>query len=159
MDILVVYGTQYGNTQKVAQAIGRALEPDHRVRVIQAAEARHLRGDGVDLLFVGAPTQMHGLRLLARPFLDALAARGFGGVAAATFDTRMGRELDRPLESNVIAQLLTDAGCRLVAPPESFLVLGFEGPLADGEEARAEAWARSVVESVGPEPADQAGPA
>jgi flavodoxin len=159
MDILVVYGTQYGNTQRIAQAIGRALEPDHRVRVIQAAEARHTRGDGVDLLFVGAPTQMHGLRLLARPFLDALAARGFGGVAAATFDTRMGRELDRPLESNVIAQLLTDAGCRLVAPPESFLVLGFEGPLADGEEARAESWARSVVEAVGPEPGDQAGPA
>jgi flavodoxin len=154
MDILVVYGTQYGNTQRIAQAIARALETDHRVRLIQAAEARHLRGDDVDLLFVGAPTQMHGLRLLAKPFLEALAARGFEGVAAASFDTRMGRELDRPLESNVIAQLLTDAGCPLVVAPESLLLLGFEGPLADGEEARAEAWARSVADAVG-----SAGPA
>lgn len=152
MDILVVYGTQYGNTQRIAQAIARALGSDHQVQLFQAAEARHLRGDDVDLLFVGAPTQMHGLRLLAKPFMEALAARGFAGVAAATFDTRMGKELDRPLEANVIARLLTDAGCRLVAPPESFLVLGFEGPLADGEEARAEAWARSVVGSLEPEP-------
>ena len=112
--------------------------------VLPVAAASVLRGDDVDLLFVGAPTQMRGLRVLAEPFLAGLAERGFAGTPAAAFDTRVdvGPQL---LTSTVIADRLAEAGCRLVASPESFLVLGLEGPLADGEAARAGDWAREVV--------------
>jgi len=148
VEILVVYGSQYGNTQRIAQAIARALSSEHRVRVMPAAAASEIRGDDVDLLFVGAPTQMRGLRLLAKRFLDGLAERGFVGTAAAAFDTRMdlGPQL---LGSTVISHHLVEAGCRLMMKPQSFLVLGLEGPLADGEEERAEVWARAVVRAVG----------
>lgn len=147
MEILVVFGSQYGNTQRIARAIARALSSDHHVRVIPAAAASEISDAGVDLLFVGAPTQMRGLRLLAKPFLDGLKQRRFAGTAAVAFDTRMdlGPQL---LGSTVISRHLVDAGCRLVTQPESFLVLGLEGPLADGEEERAEAWARAVVRAV-----------
>jgi flavodoxin len=144
VEILIVYGSQYGNTQRIAQAIAGALGPQHRVRVVQAAAATEIRGEGIDLLFVGAPTQMRGLRLLAKPFLDGLAGRGFVGLPAAAFDTRM--ELGpQSLESTVIGDQLTAAGCRLVMKPQSFVVLGLEGPLAEGEMARAASWARAVV--------------
>lgn len=144
MDILVVFGSQFGNTQRIAGAIAGALASAHAVRAVPVAAASDLRGDDVDLLFVGAPTQMRGLRVLAEPFLAGLAERGFAGTPAAAFDTRVdvGPQL---LASTVIADRLGEAGCRLVASPESFLVLGLEGPLADGEEARAGAWARDVV--------------
>ena len=33
--------------------------------------------------------------------------------------------------------------------PQSFLVLGLEGPLADGEEERAEVWARAIIRAMG----------
>lgn len=147
VEILVVFGSQYGNTQRIARAIARALSSEHRVRVIPAAAASEVSGAGVDLLFVGAPTQMRGLRLLTKPFLDGLVERGFVGTRAAAFDTRMdlGPQL---LESTVISHHLAEAGCRLVTKPESFLVLGLEGPLADGEEHRAEEWARAVVRAV-----------
>ena len=147
MEILVVFGSQYGNTQRIARAIARSLSSEHHVRVLPAAAASDVSGTSVDLLFVGAPTQMRGLRLLAKPFLDGLMERGFSGTPAAAFDTRMdlGPQL---LESTVISNQLTEAGCRLVAKPESFLVLGLEGPLADGEEERAEIWARTVVRAV-----------
>jgi flavodoxin len=146
VNVLIVYGSQYGNTQRIAQAMARALEPAHAVRLVQVAEATGLAGEGVDLLLVGAPTQMHGLRLLAKPFLAGLGERAFTGVAAAAFDTRMGTETrGRALESTVIEQHLDDAGCRIVVPAESFLVTGFEGPLAIGEDERAAAWARSVA--------------
>jgi hypothetical protein len=111
---------------------------------MQAAVASDVTGDGVDLLFVGAPTQMRGLRLLAKPFLDGLEVRGFRGIPAAAFDTRLDLGPQK-LESDVIARRLEAAGCRLIAKPQSFLVLGLEGPLAHGEEARAGAWARAVV--------------
>jgi flavodoxin len=149
MHVLIVYGTQFGTTHKLARAIGAALEADHDVRLLDPHEARDVTADGVDVLFVGAPTQMHGLRLLVRPFLEGLVEHGFAGMAAAAFDTRMPGPKERTgAESDVIASHLEQAGCRLVAPPESFLVAEFQGPLAEGEEARAQAWARSVVARV-----------
>ena len=150
MQVLIVYGTQFGNTHKIARAIGAALEPDHEVRVVDAKQAGAVTADGVDLMFVGAPTQMNGLRLLVRSFTDDLGHLGFAGIAAAAFDTRMGEGTDRNLESKVIAEILETAGCRLVAPPESFLVTGLEGPVASGELERAAAWARSIVTAVPP---------
>jgi flavodoxin len=147
VEILIVYGSQYGNTQKLAQAMARALSPSHHVRVVHAPVAGTLTADAVDLLFVGAPTQMRGLRLLAKPFLIGLEGRGFGGVRAAAFDTRMG-DFAQTVASEAIARHLVGAGCRLVAEPESFLVLGLDGPLANGEVERAAAWAVGVAQSV-----------
>jgi flavodoxin len=147
VDILIVYGSQYGNTQRIAQAMAAALQPEHAVRVMQASVATGAIGDGVDLLFVGAPTQMRGLRLLARPFLDGLEDRGFRGTPAAAFDTRLDVG-PQTLESVVIARRLEAAGCLLVCKPQSFVVVGLEGPLATGEEARSAAWALAVARSV-----------
>jgi flavodoxin len=146
MRVLIVYGTQFGTTHKLARTIAAALEADHEVRLLDVHESGDVTGDGVDLLFVGAPTQMHGLRLLVRPFLEGLADHGFAGVAAAAFDTRMSGPKERTgAESEVIAAHLGRAGCRLVAPAESFIVAEFQGPLAEGEDARAETWALSVA--------------
>jgi flavodoxin len=144
MRILIVYASQYGNTQRLAQAMGRALASDHEVRVVHAPAAGNLTAQDVDLLFVGAPTQMRGLRLLAKPFLVALEARGFSGVPAAAFDTRMDGFV-QTIASDVIARHLVGSGCRLVAEPASFLVAGLDGPLLEGEVERAATWARSVA--------------
>ena len=114
MEILVVFDSQYGNTQRIARAIGEALASEHHVRVVPAAAATEERGDDVDLQFVGAPTQMRGLRLLADPLLASLEERGFGGTAAAAFDTYVdvGPQM---LASTVIADRLA-AEVRIVDP-------------------------------------------
>jgi len=52
VEILIVYGSQYGNTQKLAQAMAHALSPEHHVRVVHAPAARTMTAAGVDLLFV-----------------------------------------------------------------------------------------------------------
>jgi flavodoxin len=148
VEILVVYASQYGNTQRIAQSLGAALAGDHSVRVVQAAVAGDLRGEGVDLLFVGAPTQMRGSRMLTGAFLDELVDRGFQGVPAAAFDTRMGDPPAAHVASTAIDQRLRDAGCPIAAPPESFVVTDVEGPLAQGELRRAGAWARAVADAV-----------
>lgn len=147
MNVLVVYGSQFGNTERIARAIGAALEPRHDVQVVGARDARALTGDPVDLLIVGAPTQMFGRRLIVRPFLDSLKRQGLPSIAAAAFDTRMGTPTEKnAAASETIATRLQAAGCRLIAAPESFLVAGFTGPLVDGEEERAKRWARSLAE-------------
>jgi menaquinone-dependent protoporphyrinogen IX oxidase len=146
MNVLVVYSTKFGNTERLARAIGSALEETHTVRVVDADAAERLHGDGVDLLIVGAPTQAHGLLLGVRGFLRVLKDRGFSGRRAAAFDTRMvGERSKTGAASEVIGRLLKRAGLTLVVEPESFLVADFKGPLADREESRAIAWAQRVA--------------
>lgn len=147
MNILIVYGSQYGNTQRIAQSMARALTPAHDVVVTPAPAAQAMSAEGIDLLVVGAPTQMRGHRNLADPFLAGLEERGFGGVAAAAFDTRL-PDLVQRTASEVIADRLERAGCRLVAKPVGFDVGGLDGPLAAGEEARAAQWALDLAAHV-----------
>jgi flavodoxin len=146
VNVLVVYASQFGNTERLAQVMGAALEARHTVRVVSTKNAQSMTGDGVDLLLVGSPTQMFGRRLLVRSFLDRLTSQGYEGVAAAAFDTRMGTPTQKnAAASETIAAALRRAGCRLVAPPESFLVGGFTGPLVQGAEERARSWALDVA--------------
>ena len=82
-----------------------------------------------------------------RRFLDGLLERRFDGVAAAALDTRMGTPTPKNAsEAEAIAGRLEAANCRLVAPPESFLVAGFRGPLVEGEEERATRWTLAVTD-------------
>ncbi len=39
-------------------------------------------------------------------------------------------------------------GGQLVAEPESFFVVGREGPLEEGDEERAKEWARALLEGL-----------
>lgn len=151
MDVLVVYGTKFGNTRRVAEVIGAAMRPAHEVVVEDVETARDRFGTEYDLLIVGVPTQVHGWRLMGRPFLDGLARHAFAGLPAAAFDTRLPGPVSRTgSASGSIARKLAAAGCRVVVPPESFLVAGNEGPLVPGEAARAAAWAGAVLAAAGP---------
>ena len=148
-NVVIVFGSQFGNTKHLAWAMAGALATRSEVRVIDADHAPRIAGLNVDLLFVGAPTQVHGLRLLVRSFLRGLDRRGFAGVPAVAFDTRLkGDPRWTGSEAAVIDARLTAAGCLVVAPPESFVVEGLEGPLAGGEEDRARAWAFPILESM-----------
>lgn len=146
LNILIVYSSRFGNTERLARAIAGALEDDHAVRVVMATEAEDLRGDDVDLLIVGAPTQVRGLLLGVRGFLRTLRNHGFTGRRSAAFDTRMAGERSQTgSAADVIAKGLRSAGCQLAVEPESFLVADFTGPLADLEEQRAAIWARRLA--------------
>ncbi|MFI5262166.1 MAG: flavodoxin family protein [Candidatus Limnocylindrales bacterium] len=154
MNVLVVYGTQFGPTEHVAHIIGSALQAHHRVNVIAAGDAYAVAGTGVDLLIVGAPTQVGGHRLLVRSFLDHLKRRGFTGVPAAAFDTHIfDTHIDAASQGTgsaamAIGRRLSSAGCPVVAAPTSFLIAGMTGPMVEGEDARAACWAQGVADSL-----------
>jgi flavodoxin len=151
MDIVIVFASEYGNTERLARVMGETVESGNRVRVLGVDEALDLDGEGIDLLVVGAPTQIHGLRSLAKPFLATLPARHFRDVAAAAFDTKLpGSTWKTGAASKGVAERLERAGCRLVHPAQSFTVEDAEGPLSDGEEAHAASWIQSVVAAAQP---------
>lgn len=151
MRVLIVYGSQFGTTERLAREMGDAIAALHEVDVMSAHEAQDLSGSGVHLLVVGAPTQFKGHRLLVRGFLKHLQRQGFTGCAAAAFDTRAhGDRGETGSAAESIALLLSGAGCNLLVPAESFLVEGMRGPLDAGELDRARMWITGLVRSVHP---------
>ena len=147
MKIVVIYDSLYGNTEKIAKAIGDAVGGE--VRVLSVGEAKPSELSTVDLLFVGSPT--HGGRASPpmRKFLEKAQPRGLEGVKVATFDTRLTNKWARifGFAAGRIAKSLTKKGGILLGSPEAFYVEGTEGPLKEGELERAGAWARGIVQN------------
>jgi flavodoxin len=150
MKATVIYDSQFGNTERIARAIAERL-----------GGAELLRADAVDmievtecgLLVVGGPTQGHGASSALKTLLAAIPRGALQDLPAAAFDTRL--RMSRLLSGSAaqrIARELKRTGARLVVPPESFLVTGREGPLADGEVERARAWAAMLAPLIEAEP-------
>jgi flavodoxin len=145
MNTLVVYESQFGNTKKVAEAIGKAFEAAGPVRVVSTEAFEPSFISGVDLLLVGGPTQAHGITRPMAQFLEGLAAKP-AGIPAATFDTRVkGPVFLWGTAARDIAAKLRGAGFRLIGPPESFLVnLSKQPELYQGEIEKAASWASEL---------------
>ena len=153
MKTLIIYDSVYGNTQKIAQAIGDNLTGE--VKVVQVGSINASEVSSFDLIIVGSP--VHGGR--ATPAIDAflkqLPAHSLEGKSVAALDTRFEAEeqgIGLRILMNVIryaaeriARELTKKGGSLVAEPEGFIVEQKEGPLRQGELERAGHWAKSMM--------------
>lgn len=150
MKSLVVYESKFGNTQTVAEIIGKALASNGYAPVVNVESSAALKLDQVDLLVIGGPTQAHGMSPGMRAYVNVLIANAPAGVRAAAFDTRLkGPGFLWGSAAKGIAEELRRAGVLLVTPPESFLVEGMKEPrLVDGEAERAHAWAMEIGRQV-----------
>ena len=142
MNALIIYDSSYGNTKRIAHAIAESLSEYGEAQVMSAAEIDALSKEGLDLLVVGAPTQRHGLPAQVKDLLEGTPHGALEDLRALAFDTRYHHaKLITGSAAKEIGKLLRGLGCRLLAQPESFFVVGAEGPLEPGEEDRARAWA------------------
>jgi len=138
MKALVIYESKYGNTEKIALAIGEATSAQVRL----AGEVKPADLTGFDLVFIGSPTHggwfTEGIRdlLKASPALE--------GVNVAVFDTRTKKSLFGFAAPRIARSLEKNDG-KLAAPPEGFVVLGVQGPLLVGELERAAKWAKDIA--------------
>lgn len=158
MKALVVYDSFYGNTEKVAQAIGAALGTPEEVAVRRVGNVDPGDLAGLNLLAVGSPTRAFRPTPAISTFLAGIPAGGLAGVKVAAFDTRLpAEEAPSPIlrflvklfgyAAPVIAKKLVAKGGTLAIAPEGFFVTGTEGPLKEGELERAADWAKKMMAS------------
>jgi len=160
MRALIVYESMFGNTEECARAVAKGVGEYLSTDLVDIAAAPAEVPDDVDLLIVGGPTHAHGL---SRPGTRQSAADTAGrapvpggdglrewlehlapprhDVAVATFDTRF----DKPRwltgsAAGKAARILRTLGYRLVAEPARFFVTSMSGPVAEGEQQRAQRW-------------------
>lgn len=152
MQTLVIYDSKFGNTEKIAEAIGRGVGTLGDVRVLSTDEAAAVAqaiATRPDLLLMGGPTHNRGASKGLRAFIRALPA-ALRGVPAASFDTRYrGAAWLMGSAAAETTKVLAKAGGKLVAMPESFFIAR-KGPvesqtLEPGEIDRAEQWGRAVA--------------
>jgi flavodoxin len=149
MKALVVYDSQFGNTEKIAQAIATGLSEKEETRLVRAGKEK-IDLKGIDLLVVGAPT--HGGRptVSIQEFLKSIPQNGLKDVKIATFDTRI-----RKGGTGTFARIFGYAAGRIDSDlkhlggisvaSEGFGVIGKEGPLEEGELDRARKWGRELL--------------
>ena len=69
MNTLVLFESQFGNTQKLAELIGKELETHGPVRVAGFTDYAPALLTGIDLLVIGAPTQAHSMTAPMKQFV------------------------------------------------------------------------------------------
>ena len=145
MKVLVVYDSKYGNTEKIARAIGNTIHGEVKVLHANAIDSSELKN--LDLLIVGSPT--HGGRPTPaiRDFLKKIPNSAINSIDVAAFDTRFSKRWVKifGFAAKKIADNLKKIGGNLVLSPEGFFVKGTEGPLEEGELERAVNWSKSAV--------------
>ncbi len=156
MKALVVYDSFFGNTEKIALAIGEALGSAGEVRVAKVDQVTPDQLKGLDVLLVGSPTRAFQPSPNIKAFLKAIPGGSLKGLRVAAFDTRA--KVDEVnsgfltfmvklfgYAAEPMAKQLVKKGGTQAVPPAGFFVDGTEGPLKEGELERAAAWGRQAV--------------
>ncbi len=92
MKVLLVYDSVYGNTERIAQAIGNVLGARNEIHVRRVGDVKPTDLANLDLLIVGSPTQRFRATPVIKKFIDGIRKRELNGVRVTTFDTRLGME-------------------------------------------------------------------
>ena len=163
MKALVVYESMWGNTEKVADAIAAGLGESMEVELADVGAAPVAPGPEVRLIVAGGPTHAFSMSRTTtrKDAIDRGAHEGepdvglrewLGGLPTgphpqhiATFDTRVAKMRHLPgSAAKAAAKVAHRHGFERAEHVESFYVDDMEGPLLDGELARATAWGREI---------------
>ncbi|MCI0513698.1 flavodoxin family protein [candidate division KSB1 bacterium] len=156
MKAFIVYDSFFGNTEKIAQAIGDVLSAKMKVAILRVNEVPPEQFTGLNLLIVGSPTRKFSPTPAITRLLKKIPRHGLAGVMAAAFDTRISvndinsRFLNFMVKlfgyaAEPIAERMEKKGAELIMPPEGFFVVDSEGPLKAGELERAGDWAKQII--------------
>ena len=148
MKALVIYDSQYGNTEKIAQAIGKGFTGD--VKVLKVGEVKPADIAWAATVVIGSPTQGGRQTAAIKAFVEKLPADAFTGKRLAAFDTRAKSFIVKLFgwAATKIEDSLKGKGGNITAQPQGFFVKATKGPLVEGEEARATTWAKAIAAGV-----------
>jgi len=121
MKTLVVYDSVYGNTERIARAIGEAIPGE--VQVLRVGQVKAGDLETTDLLIVGSPTHGALPTEAVQGLLERIGPPAREGARAATFDTRLTwKFLERwgGFAASKMADALKEKGWTLAGEPGVF---------------------------------------
>jgi flavodoxin I len=155
MKILIVFDSQFGNTEKIARSLGECFLKQDQVKIVNVTQVQTDDTKDLDYLIIGSPTQGGRPTPKLQAWLMALSKSNLDQVKIAVFDTRLEASL-QPFWLKLLMKLidyaapkmgkiLTAKGGKLMLPPEGFIVTNKSGPLKAGELSRAQTWLKAAL--------------
>ena len=153
MKVLIVYDSKFGNTEKVAKAMGEAIRDSNEVSVLSVNQCSSSELNKVNLLIVGSPTWAGKPTPSLRKWMQQLPSKSLNNVQVFGFDTRgdfstlTSKWLIKLIQwfgvaADKIVPTLIKKGGTPASSPQGFIVMDREGPLKEGELERAQTCAR-----------------
>ncbi len=154
MYVLIVYDSQYGNTERLALCIASTLSEYGQARAVQVGHIHPDELQNVDLLILGCPTQGMRQTPAMQAFIASISQAILEDLTIACFDTRFRGAFWMLSAAPAMVKQCKTRGVEPIVQPESFYVKSMkkEGPLLPGEIERATSWAQMLTEKVGAHP-------
>lgn len=141
MKAIVIYGSNFGNTQKIAETIAVGIG----CKAVSVDKIDDNELNEVDLLVVGTPINGWMPVPAVQGFLANLKPGQLKGVKATAFDTRVKLFIHGDAMGKV-ESALKNAGAEIITDPMAFYVAGPQQTpyLLNGELEKARAWGRQI---------------
>ncbi len=139
MKALIICDSLFGNTEKVGRALASGLKTGGvDVDCAKAAETDVGSLRAYDMLVIGGPTHKRGLSDVMKAFAKRLNDVDLTDIKGFAFDTKQEPSFLTGSAGKRIEQAMNRRRMREVKPHVSAIVLGREGPLAEGMAAQFE---------------------
>ncbi len=150
---IVIYDTSSGNTKKIAETIAETLkESGMEVDLFKVNEVKKLSAMEYDFLVLGSPTKFGAMSFAIKSFLGKVESEEWMNKPFATFDTENPENIERAKAENKqwsaaekIADKLKERKMNQLLPALKASVLGWKGPLVEGEIDRAKGYAKEIA--------------
>lgn len=155
MNIIVIYDSLYGNTDKIAQYIAEKLKTNHKVIIDKINENTIQKIKGAELIIIGSPTHGFNASQNILKLIKSLNDEMLKDKKVALFDTRT-IPADIPKFFRFMIQkagyaapklhhFFQTKGCNVISVPLGIDVHGKEGPIVDGEMKKVENWVNNLI--------------
>jgi flavodoxin len=139
---IVIYDSNFGNTEKIARALALGLgEKGAEIDCLKVNQVDIERLAEYDFIAVGGPTHIISASKPMKEFLERLKAVDLRGLKGFSFDTRNESRMNSRMwllfensAARVIESALRGMKVDIVRPRRSAIVEGREGPLHEGME-------------------------
>jgi len=150
---IVIYDTSYGNTRKIAETIAETLkESGIEVDTFYVKKVKKLSAKDYSFLVLGSPTRYGTMSFTVKRFINRVKSKEWASKPFAAFDTENPENIEQSRIQNKewsaaekIAVKLRDKQMNQLLPVLKAVVLGWKGPLQDGEIERAKGYARELA--------------
>ena len=150
---IVVYDTSYGNTKKIAETIAETLkESEVEVDLFYVKDVKKLIEKDYDFFVLGSPTKFGTMSFAIRGFLGKVNKEQWTSKPFAAFDTENPENIEKARvekkewsAAEKISEKLRDKKMNQMLPVLKALVLGWKGPLKEGEIERTKDYARELA--------------
>ena len=145
---IVIYDSSHGNTKKIAETIAGTLkESGIEVDIFYVKDIKKLSAKNYDFLVLGSPTKFGTMSFTVRSFLGKVKSAEWMNKPFAAFDTENPENIEKKQGSAAekIAEKLKEKQMNQLLPVLKAAVLGWKGPLKEGQIERTKEYARELA--------------